>query len=77
MVNLGFYQLLCNRQPHLVANVCPYVKGQAQTFDVQLAPAGPMPLGEPTDLNDALDRIGQNGHLRPIIHTPIDRLPPS
>ena len=40
------------------------------------APADPMPLGEPTDLKDALDRVGQNGHLCPIIHTPIDRPPP-
>ena len=76
MVNLGFYQLLHNRQPHLVANVCPNAKGRAQTFDVQLAPADPMPLGEPTDLKDALDRVGQNGHLHPIIHTPVDCPPP-
>ena len=76
VVNLGFYQLLHNRQPHLVANVHPNVKGRAQTFDVQLTPADPMPLGEPTDLKDALDRVGQNGYLHPIIHTPIDHPPP-
>ena len=52
------------------------MKGQAQTFDVRLAPADPMPLGEPTDLKDALDRVGQNGCLHPIIHTPIDCPPP-
>ena len=75
MVNLGFYQLLRNRQLHLVANVRPNVKGRAQTFDVRLAPADPMPLGEPTELKDALDRVGQNGHLCPIIHTPVDRPP--
>ena len=76
MVNLGFYQLLRNRQPRLVANVHPNAKGQAQTFDVWLAPADPMPLGEPTDLKDVLDRIGHNGHLRPIVHTPLDHPPP-
>ena len=76
MVNLGFYQLLRNRQPRLVANVHPNVKGQAQTFDVRLAPADLMPLGEPTDLKDALDRIGHNGCLHPIVHAPLDRPPP-
>ena len=76
MVNLGFYQLLRNRQPCLVANVCPNVKGRAQTFDVQLVLADPMPLVEPTDLKDALDRVGQNGHLCPIVHTPVDHPPP-
>ena len=76
MVNLEFYQLLCNRQPRLIANVHPNAKGRAQTFDVWLTPADPMPLGEPTDLKDALDRVGQNGHLCPIIHTPVDCLPP-
>ena len=35
-----------------------------------------MPLGEPTDLKDALDRVSHNGCLRPIVATPIDRLPP-
>ena len=35
-----------------------------------------MPLGEPTDLKDALDRVSQNGHLYPIVDSPINCLPP-
>ena len=34
VVNLGFYQLLCNQQPKLVANICPSAKGRSQTFEV-------------------------------------------
>ena len=35
-----------------------------------------MPLGEPTDLKDVLDRISHNGCLRSIVHAPLDRPPP-
>ena len=52
------------------------MKGRAQTFEVCLAPAEMMPLGELTDLKDALDRVGHNGHLHLIVATPIDCLPP-
>ena len=34
------------------------------------------PLGEPTDLKDALERIGQHGHLHPIVDNPPTCLPP-
>ena len=70
VVNLGFYQLLRNRHPNLVENICPNAKGRTQIFDVRLAPAGKTPLGEPTDLKDALEHIGQHGRLCPIVENP-------
>ena len=41
-----------------------------------MAPADQTPLGEPTDLKDALERIGQHGRLRPIADNPHTRPPP-
>ena len=76
VVNLGFYQLLRNRCPNLVENVRPNAKGRAQIFNVRLALADQTPLGEPTDLKDALERIGQHGRLRPIVGNPHTHLPP-
>ena len=70
VVNLGFYQLLRNRRPNLVENVCPNAKGQTQIFNVWLAPADQTPLGEPTDLKDALERIGQHDSLVPYSRQP-------
>ena len=72
VVNLGFYQLLRNHRPKLVANIRPNAKGRAQTFDVSLAPAAPVPLGEPMDLKESLDRIGHNGRLCPVVSSPVD-----
>ena len=57
-------------------NICPNAKGQTQIFDVRLAPAGKTPLGEPTDLKDALERIGQHGRLHPIVENPLTHPPP-
>ena len=71
MVNLGFYQLLRNRRPNSVENIHPNAKGRTQIFDVCLALAGKTPLGEPTDLKDALERIGQHGRLHPIVENPL------
>ena len=76
VVNLGFYQLLRNRCPNLRENICPNAKGQTQIFDVHLAPAHQTPLGKPTNLKDALEHIGQHGHLRPIVDDPLTHLPP-
>ena len=76
VVNLGFYQLLRNRHPNLVENIRPNAKGRTQIFDVHLAPANKTPLGEPTDLKDALERIGQHGRLCPIVDNPLTCLPP-
>ena len=76
VVNLGFYQLLRNRRPKLVENIRPNAKGQTQIFDVRLVPADQTPLGEPTDLKDALERIGQHGHLHPIVDNPLTHPPP-
>ena len=58
VVNLGFYQLLRNRRPNLVENIRPHAKGRTQIFNVRLALADQTPLGEPTDLKDALKCIG-------------------
>ena len=57
-------------------NIRPNAKGRTQIFDVHLAPASKTPLGEPTDLKEALECIGQHGHLRPIVADPLTRLPP-
>ena len=76
VVNLGFYQLLRNRHPKLVENVRPNARGWTQIFNVRLAPADQTPLGEPTDLKDALECIGQHGRLRPIVENPHTRPPP-
>ena len=76
VVNLGFYQLLRNRRPKLVENVCPNVRGQTQIFNVRLAPADQTPLGVPTDLKDALECIGWHGRLRPIVENPHTRPTP-
>ena len=76
MVNLGFYQLLQNRRPNLVENICPNAKGRTQVFNVRLAPVNQTPLGEPTDLKNALNRIGQHGHLRPALTNPHACPPP-
>ena len=76
VVNLGFYQLLRNRCPKLVENVHPNTRGRTQIFNVRLAPADQTPLGEPTDLKDALERIGQHGYLRPIVENPHTRSTP-
>ena len=76
VVNLGFYQLLRNRHPNLVENIRLNAKGQTQIFDVRLALAGKTPVGEPTYLKDALERIGQHGRLCPIVNNPPTRLPP-
>ena len=76
VVNLGFYQLLRNRCPNLVENICPNVKGRTQIFDVRLALADKTPLGKPTDLKDALECIGQHGRLHPIVDDPITHPPP-
>ena len=76
VVNLGFYQLLRNRCPNLVENICPNAKGRTQIFNVWLAPADQTPLGEPTDLKDALEHIGQHGCLHPIVDNPHTRPPP-
>ena len=76
VVNLGFYQLLRNRRPNLVENIHPNAKGRTQIFDVHLAPASKTPLGEPTDLKDALEHFGQHGHLRPIVANPLTHPPP-
>ena len=67
VVNLGFYQLLQNRHPNLVQNICPNAKGRTQVFNVWLAPVDQTPLGEPTDLKDALKRIWHHGRLRPVV----------
>ena len=67
VVNLGFYQLLQNRRPNLVENIRPNAKGRTQVFNVRLAPVDQTPLGEPTDLKNALKRIGQHGRLRPAL----------
>ena len=75
VVNLGFYQLLRNRRPNLVENIRPNMKGRTQIFTVCLAPADQTPLGTP-DVKDALERIGQHGHLRPIEDNPYTCLPP-
>ena len=76
VVNLGFFQLLRNRHPNLVENIRLNAKGRTQIFNVRLAPADQTPLGEPTDLKDALERIGQHGHLHPIVDNPHTCLPP-
>ena len=76
VINLGFYELLRKRRPKLVENIRPNAKGRTQTFDVRLAPADETLLGEPTDLKDALARVGQHGRLRPIVDTPLTRPPP-
>ena len=57
-------------------NVRPNAKGRTQIFNVQLARADRTPLGEPTDLKDALERIGQHGHLCPIADNPHTHPPP-
>ena len=77
VVNLGFYQLLRNRCPNLVENVRPNAKGLNSDLQclVGLWP-DQTPLGEPTDLKDALKRIGQHGRLRPIVDNPHTRPPP-
>ena len=76
VVNLGFYQLLRDRCPNLVENICPNAKGQTQIFDVHLALADQTPLWEPTDLKDVLECIDQHGHLRPIVDNPLTCPPP-
>ena len=76
VVNLGFYQLLQNRHPNLVENICPNAKGRTQVFNVQLAPVAQTPLEEPTDLKNALKHIGQHGHLRSALGNPDARPPP-
>ena len=76
VVNLGFYQLLQNRHPNLVENIRPNAKGRTQVFNVRLAPVDQTPLGEPTDLKNALKRIGQHGRLRPASTNPHARPPP-
>ena len=70
VVNLGFYQLLKDKRPNLVKNICPNARGRTQVFEVHLAPADQTPLGEPTDLKVALERVGQHGRLHPIVDTP-------
>ena len=57
-------------------NIRLHAKGRAQIFNVRLAPADQTPLGEPTDLKDALKHIGQHGRLRPIVGNPHTCPPP-
>ena len=57
-------------------NIRPNTKGRTQIFDVHLAPASKTPLGEPTDLKDALEHIGQHGRLHPIVDNPLTCPPP-
>ena len=52
------------------------MKGRTQVFNVRLAPVAQTPLGEPTDLKNALKCIGQHGHLCTALANPDARLPP-
>ena len=66
-----------NRHPRLSGKYPPKREGPSSDSSMfgWLQP-DQTPLGEPTDQKDALERIGQHGHLRPIVENPHTCLPP-
>ena len=61
VVNMGFYQLMHNRYPNLAEKVKPNLRKCPQTFDVQLFKISVWQLNKPIGLQQALDKIDQNG----------------
>ena len=66
VVNMGFYQLLHNRHPKLAEKVKPNLKKHPQTFDVWLCKTSARQLNKPVALQQALDKIDQNGRCNVV-----------